>query len=192
MSDLAQRLGLRRQDPSDETKISRPLLDLLERHELDFHSTFRTISTFKPSLVRDVSLSEELKSFVNKILELSPSPKVNESAAVEELIKWLHDYGQRIESEKEDWKEAEDIDAAREKEMKSVNPRFVLRQWLLEEVIKRVERDSQSGKRVLAKVMHVSFCANSMDWRNDQYGFRWLATLLNHGVRKRMRGLSTS
>ena len=48
-----------------------------------------------------------------------------------------------------------DVDREREKEMKGVNPRFVLRQWLLEEVIKKVEMDSDSGKRVLAKVMHV-------------------------------------
>lgn len=62
--------------------------------------------------------------------------------------------------------DAEDLHVAREKEMKNVNPRFVLRQWLLEEVIERVERETQSGKRVLAKVMHVSIC---LAWisRND-------------------------
>ena len=160
-SDIVQRLGLRNQeDTSDELRISRPLLDLLERHEIDFHSTFRTLSTFKPSLTRNASLSEpseDLKSFVNRILEISPTPQVNNSAAVQDLIKWLQAYGQRIESEREYWKEVADVDASREKEMKSVNPRFVLRQWLLEEVIKKTERDPQIGKRVLAKVLHVSF-----------------------------------
>ena len=159
-TDLLQRLGLRRQDPTDEIKIIRPLLDLLERYEVDFHSTFRTLSSFKPSLIKDLSLSEpseDLQSFANKILEVSPSPKVNDSAALQDLIKWLHCYAQRIEGEREDWKEAEDIDVCRKKEMKGVNPRFVLRQWLLEEVIERVERDPQSGKRVLAMVMQVSF-----------------------------------
>jgi len=159
-TDPSQRLGLRRQDPTDETKITRPLLDLLERYEVDFHSTFRTLSAFKPSLIKDSSLSEpsgDLISFANKILEVSPSPKVNDPEALKDLINWLHCYAQRIETEREDWKEGEDIDVFREKEMKSVNPRFVLRQWLLEEVIEKVERDPQSGKRLLAMVMHVGF-----------------------------------
>lgn len=138
-------------------KITRPLLDLLERYDLDFHSTFRTLSNFKPSLIEDVPApSQDLQRFVNKILEVSPSPKVNDSAAMQDFISWLRGYAERIKSEREYWEEAEDIDVSRENEMKSVNPRFVLRQWLLEEVIEKVEKDSQSGKRVLAKVMHVS------------------------------------
>lgn len=101
--------------------------------------------------------SEALTKFVNTILSISPDARIHGEDARQDLIKWLETYGQRIESEKEEWLGIEDIEMAREKEMKAVNPRFVLRQWLLEEVIKGVERDSTSGKRVLAKVMHVRF-----------------------------------
>jgi uncharacterized protein YdiU (UPF0061 family) len=68
------------------------------------------------------------------------------------------------------------IDEARKKAMLSVNPRFVIRQWVLEEVIGKVEKDvdrfaansstpgsddtgsSQrwAGRRILAKVMHMA------------------------------------
>jgi len=48
------------------------------------------------------------------------------------------------------------MDAERAKAAKAVNPRFVLRQWLLEEVIAKVERDVDSGKRVLAKVLQMA------------------------------------
>ena len=96
-------------------------------------------------------------AFVNKILGVSPNPNTNDPEATQDLVKWLEAYAQRIESEKEEWSEVEDIDSARQKEMKDANPRFVLRQWLLEEVIGRVERDAKKGKRVLAKVMHVGF-----------------------------------
>ena len=39
--------------------------------------------------------------------------------------------------------------------MLHANPRFVLRQWLLEEIIKRVQDDTATGKRALAKVHEV-------------------------------------
>ena len=41
-------------------------------------------------------------------------------------------------------------------EMRAANPRFVLKQWVLEEVIRKVESDPGTGKRVLAKVLQVS------------------------------------
>ena len=108
--------------------------------------------------------SEALTKFVNTILSVSPDARFHGEDARQDLIIWLEAYGQRIESEKKEWLDIDDIDIAREKEMKAVNPRFVLRQWLLEEVIEGVERDPTSGKRVLAKVMHVrffvSFCYN--------------------------------
>ena len=47
------------------------------------------------------------------------------------------------------------LDAARERAARAANPRFVLRQWVLEEVIKKVEEDMDNGKRILAKVLQV-------------------------------------
>jgi uncharacterized protein YdiU (UPF0061 family) len=120
------------------------------------------LCSFKPSLVKGIKKNEPSQdpttAFVNKILGVSPNPNTNDPEATEDLVKWLEAYAQRIESEKEEWSEVEDIDSARQKEMKSVNPRFVLRQWLLEEVIGRVEGDVEKGKRVLTKVMQVSLC----------------------------------
>lgn len=43
----------------------------------------------------------------------------------------------------------------RETYMRNYNPRFVLRQWVLEEVIKICGQDPTKGKRILAKVMEV-------------------------------------
>jgi len=51
--------------------------------------------------------------------------------------------------------EGEDWEGRREEEMRGANPRFVLRQWVLEEVIKRVDEDWESGKGILAKVLEV-------------------------------------
>lgn len=175
--DSAQRLGLRRQDSTDESQLFKPLLALMESSHLDFHSTFRTLSTFKPSLLaqpqdsspnstnsKENPLSIALHQFITNILSVTPEPqKLDHGAATAEWLNWLERYATRIKDEEAEWTVATspDIDTEREKEMKSVNPRFVLRQWLLEEVIGKVERDSDSGKRVLAKVMHVSLLVES-------------------------------
>ncbi|KAF9561942.1 UPF0061-domain-containing protein [Agrocybe pediades] len=151
---MRKRLGLRRQDPSDESKIFKPLLELMENHKLDFHSTFRTLISFKPSVTAD---EEAAQKFIVKLLAATPEPeRLDHGAATKAWLAWFETYAQRIESEKDEWADVADIDAEREKEAKLANPRFVLRQWVLEEVISKVERDSDSGKRVLAKVMHMA------------------------------------
>ncbi|KAH9481619.1 Protein adenylyltransferase SelO, mitochondrial [Psilocybe cubensis] len=164
---MRKRLGLRRQDASDESEIFKPLLEILEQHRLDFHSTFRTLSSFRPSLLSDKSSlpdsdteSGDLQSFIAKLLGRSGEPeRLDHAAASSAWLTWLDKYAARIRSEAGEWTGVSGeaaIDAEREKEMKGVNPRFVLRQWVLEEVISRVERDSTSGKRVLAKVMQMA------------------------------------
>ena len=67
-------------------------------------------------------------------------------------------YAKRVIDEKDEWVkegEAEGWERRREEEMREANPRFVLRQWVLEEVIKKVDEDWESGKMVLAKVLEV-------------------------------------
>lgn len=101
-----------------------------------------------------------MQAFIAELLGRSSEPeRLDHAAATSAWLAWLEKYAKRIESEADEWKDdraaGNDIDAEREKEMRGANPRFVLRQWVLEEVIARVERDSSSGKRVLAKVMQV-------------------------------------
>ena len=76
--------------------------------------------------------------------------------------------------------------------MRLVNPRFVLRQWLLEEVIRRVERDSTSGKRVLAKVLHVCDLPYVSATEADWVFFRCLVILTRPGVLRVTNGLKES
>jgi uncharacterized protein YdiU (UPF0061 family) len=177
--NLPQRLGLRLQDPFDESILFKPLLGLMESSQLDFHSTFRTLSSFKPSLLalpqdaisnsansKESPISNALQQFITNILSATPEPqRLDYGAVTGEWLGWLERYATRIKDEEAEWTAAAasvdiDIDNEREQEMKNVNPRFVLRQWVLEEVIGKVERDSDSGKRVLAKVMHVSYRSN--------------------------------
>ena len=186
-----KRLGLRRQDSTDESNITKPLLSLLEDYQLDFHSTFRKLSSFAPSIIsasestnaaESAEASVRLAIFISELLNGTPYPErmVDRiDTAHTEWTAWLKKYAARIDSEKGLWKndsvpvnDASDaLEAEREREMKSVNPRFVLRQWLLEEVIKNVEGDSKTGKQVLAKVLQVLlFFASKTSLMSDHNG----------------------
>lgn len=155
-ADSIQRLGLRKADDSDLDKLVNPLLNLMQRHELDFHSTFRKLSSFAPSLLS--STSEVLATFLQ---ELTPEtlacqvPSVRQ-AAMDDWKKWLGAYRTRIESDEDEWAPEGDMWLEKRRQaMLGANPRFILRQWVLEEVIMKVEKDWKTGRRVLAKVLEV-------------------------------------
>jgi uncharacterized protein YdiU (UPF0061 family) len=115
----------------------------MEDHQLDFHSTFRRLAFLNPS---------SPDSSIDDILRLTPNPeKTNTERARTDLKAWLTTYAKRIDGEKAAW----DSDGARKSEMLNANPRFVLRQLVLEEVIAQVERDPEGAKRALAKVLRV-------------------------------------
>lgn len=128
----------------------------MEERSLDFHSTFRKLSAFRPDYVR--GNDEKLNPFISHLLESTPRPeKLDRVGASADLKAWLTKYSGRILEEREEWggNSQEEMDALREKHMKGANPRFVLRQWVLEEVIAKVEKDAVSGSKVLAKVLKV-------------------------------------
>lgn len=131
-------------------------------HRLDFHLTFRHLTRFQPALL---SSSD---TFIDTLLRFTSTGDVPEREdASTQWKNWLEKYAARIESEKEEWVSASsdgEWQAQREKEARLANPRFVLRQWVLEEVIEKVEADAQNGRHVLAKVMQVRVQYTSIRW----------------------------
>ncbi|TCD66481.1 hypothetical protein EIP91_001306 [Steccherinum ochraceum] len=151
---MHKRLALRRLDSDDESNLARPLLDLMGDHRLDFHATFRRLAYFRPSMLEETNKAA-LDQFIAGTLSLTPdTDRLERDRATNDLKGWLEVYASRILSERELW--GADVDAEREAASKSANPRFVLRQWVLEEVIKAVESDASSGKRMLRKVLEMA------------------------------------
>ncbi|KAJ8076572.1 hypothetical protein PM082_000995 [Marasmius tenuissimus] len=152
---MRKRLGLRRQDPTDESKLSKPVLDLMQNQKLDFHRTFRLLASFRPSIL---SNDQALDTFISDLLSNIAEPTmVDEFSSRREWKEWLGKYKDRIEGEREAWNDVGgDFETKRVEEAQRANPRFVLRQWVLEEVIKKLEDDAESGKRVLGKVLQMA------------------------------------
>ncbi|KAJ1308034.1 hypothetical protein OPQ81_002103 [Rhizoctonia solani] len=80
------------------------------------------------------------------------SPASRERAC-RDILAWLEKFAVRIAEDQETagWSLDE-----REESMKSVNPRFVLRQWVLEEVIATVDKDNVAGRAVLMKMLEMA------------------------------------
>ncbi|KAK8864677.1 hypothetical protein IAR55_001929 [Kwoniella newhampshirensis] len=133
-----KRFGLKTEQRSDSRDIIYDYLSLLHAHSLDFHTSFRQLSSFNPTRAYEPTYIAEFTS--NFVRSCSTSLPSDASEAAERAISsWLKVYAARIQLEEEvsAWNEA---GSNREKEMKSVNPRFVLRQWVLEEVIEKMEK----------------------------------------------------
>ncbi|KAJ4479983.1 hypothetical protein J3R30DRAFT_3467167 [Lentinula aciculospora] len=164
---MRKRLGLRRCLSTDESQLIQPLLDMMESHRLDFHRTFRLLSFFKPAS------DDDKARFIQQLLEnigATELQMVNLDSARKDWEKWLEKFNKRIAEDREFWKDdagsvvsLEDLYKMRKRAAKGANPRFVLRQWVLEEIIKRVESDHEKGKRQLAKVMHMA-CNPFEEW----------------------------
>ena len=152
------RLGLSTAESDDKGAVIDPLSAVLS--DLDFSTTLRRLCQL-PALLkaRGATLEDEdkLKDVVNVFLagdadglepwyDVSVLPEYIRSQKETQARTWLLTYARRL------LKEARDGDEV-SKEMKANNPRFVLRNWVTNEVPKRLEEDNDTN--VLAKVLEV-------------------------------------
>ncbi|KAF8751625.1 hypothetical protein RHS01_08554 [Rhizoctonia solani] len=143
---VRQRLGLKKQDSQDVQNVIQPLLDVMQAHGLDFHGTFRAL--YIESLDQGAGMTCPMPS--GDALAGAPNQiPASRERACRDILAWLEKYAVRIvEDQETGWSLDE-----REENMKSVNPRFVLRQWVLEEVIATVDKDNLAGRAALMKTL---------------------------------------
>ena len=145
---------------ADFKELVTPLLELFERREVDYSSTMRRLAWFDPEIMA-ADRSADLQAFLLTLETTSQCAKPGESGDTSNpWTGWFGKYASRINEEKDRWAESATSSELswlekRKASMLESNPRFILRQWLLEEVIAKVEKDTASGRRVLAKVLEV-------------------------------------
>ncbi|KOS20532.1 UPF0061 protein [Escovopsis weberi] len=161
---MAARLGLRRVKESDFHDLFSECLDTMEALELDFHHFFRRLSGVR---VSQLSTHEARREAAGVFFHKEGPPQaVSEEDARERLAIWLEQWRLRV---LEDWADeagsaelAEAQDEERRQAMKRVNPNFVPRSWILDEVIRRVEK--QGEREVLNRVMHMALHPYEDSW----------------------------
>lgn len=160
---MTARLGLRMQKESDFQSLFSELLDALETLELDFNHFFRRLSSIKSKeIMTQDQRKEKARIFFHKE-GISAVGETDDSAA-ESVAKWLDTWRLRVE---EDWAEAgPDADEQRQVAMRAVNPKFVPRGWVLDEVIDRVQ--NRGDRNILGKVMRMSLDPFQKEWGWDR------------------------
>ncbi|KAJ5661636.1 uncharacterized protein N7477_009252 [Penicillium maclennaniae] len=153
---MSRRLGLTTQKDSDFQELFSEMLDTLEALELDFNHFFRRLSGVSISALSTDEQRREVASIFFHVEGFSGIGYTDASAR-ERIAKWLDSWQVRV---LEDWGISND--EARQKAMKAVNPNFVPRGWILDEIIERVERKGE--RKILDRVMQMSLNPFNDEW----------------------------
>ena len=148
---MRARLGLMSEQESDFEELFSELLDTFEALELDFNHFFRRLSPVKLSELDTKEHREQTASIFFHSEGMTATSGVTGSAGKERVAAWLEKWAARA---KQDW--GEDKDAERVAAMKKVNPKFIPRSWVLDEIIQRVEHQGERDvlKRAIAMAEH--------------------------------------
>ena len=158
---MSARLGLVSEQESDFKELFSELLDTLEALELDFNHFFRRLSTVTLSDLSTPNSRIEKASIFFHSEGMTTTSGVTESAGKERVAAWLEKWATRV---KQDW--GEDRDVEREAAMKKVNPKFIPRSWVLDEIIQRVE--PQGERDVLKRAMAMAEHPFEESWGGDR------------------------
>ena len=172
---MRARLGLASEQERDFKELFSGLLDTLEALELDFNHFFRRLSSIKVAELETEEQRKEKAAIFFHAEGMTATAGVTESVARERVAAWLSKWVNRI---MEDW--GTDGDEAREKAMKKVNPNFIPRSWVLDEIIQRVE--GQGERDVLERVMNMAEHPFEDEWgANIDEEKRWCGDVPRSG-----------
>ncbi len=185
MQGWMKRFGLQTKEEGDG-RLVKQFLAILHSHGMDFHTSLRTLSELGSTQSQaGAGDAQYLANYIENLISISTTsiPPAVRSKATSDLGEWLKLYTARITlpEEKRSWEavrlsnsqedivsfgpvanpiseENEDWESKRLTAMKRVNPRFVLRQWVLEETISKLEKmqDVTQARQDLAKILDVS------------------------------------
>jgi uncharacterized protein YdiU (UPF0061 family) len=158
---MTARIGLKEQKPSDFDILFSELLDTMETLELDFNQFFRKLSNLK---VGDLETVEARKAAAGVFFHSEGVTALgnNDDSARTRIASWLEKWSTRLY---EDWGPTGE-DEARQIEMKKVNPKFIPKSWVLDELIKRVEKGGE--REILERVLNMALHPFEESWGGDR------------------------
>ncbi|CAK7217142.1 hypothetical protein SBRCBS47491_003071 [Sporothrix bragantina] len=146
------------------------LLDVMEQIELDFNMFFRRLSSVR---LVDIETPEDRRRTAERFFyREGVTAAIGEEAGRRLVAEWLSEWRERILASYENFAEAgsgttEEKEERRVRAMKAVNPNFVPRGWVLDEVIRRVEQDGE--RDVLRRIMHMALHPFADEWHGKTF-----------------------
>ncbi|KAI2620174.1 UPF0061-domain-containing protein [Hypomontagnella submonticulosa] len=158
---MTTRFGLKNYKDSDFEELFSGALDTMEALELDFNLFFRRLSSVKVDELETKEAREDRAAMF--FYSDGVTGAGGEAEGRKRVGEWLEKWRQRI---LEDWGDGQIIsdeqDRERMRAMKRVNPNFIPRGWILDEIIKRVEKNDEID--VLDRVMHMALHPFEEGW----------------------------
>lgn len=159
---FSRRLGLKSVKEGDFERLYSELLDILEAGELDYWFFFRRLAETRVQEI-DTENKEKRECMVDRffydegIRDKTVEREVRRRMG-EWLLRWkkrvLDDWGSQAERERQ--RLGDETDQERIRAMKQANPKFVPRGWVLDEVIRRVEKEGERDvlRRLITMALH--------------------------------------
>ena len=157
---MARRMGFKTCKETDMDTMFSPCLDLMQKNELDFHHFFRRLAEVPVRGI--VSAGEEANAKL--AASFAHESVVNSDEAKTAILEFLHCYAARLAEEGVE-------DADRIPAMKKLNPKFVPKNWVLDEIIQRVEE--KGDREVLKDVVEVVMRPFEDTWEGVRDAERW-------------------
>ena len=158
---MTARLGLKTHHESDFESLFSELLDTMEALELDFNQTFRKLSNLKVEMLETAEEREKAAGVFFHHGGVTGAGNTDESAR-KRLGEWLERWRTRVY---EDWG-PDGNDKQRMTEMKKINPKFIPKGWILDELIRRVEKDGE--REILDRVLNMALHPFEDRWGWDE------------------------
>ncbi|KAK1822099.1 hypothetical protein LTR12_003445 [Friedmanniomyces endolithicus] len=159
---MTARLGLKVCKEDDFSSLYSELLDTLEALELDFNHTFRKLSYISTEQIDTDEKRKEVAAVFFHHDGLSGLAG-SEADARTRIASWLEKWRARII---EDWPNSPEACEERFRDMRAVNPNFVPRSWILDELIERVEKKGE--REVLGRIMNMALHPFEEEWGGDR------------------------
>ncbi|KAL7273031.1 hypothetical protein RUND412_004150 [Rhizina undulata] len=153
---MAARLGLRSLRDTDQNELFSTCLEMMEKIELDFHHFFRRLSEMEVRRIMETGSEEERLEAAGEFLQKDGAFGGHKEAKAKGFVlDWLKVYAERLKSE-------DVTDQERIPKMKRLNPKFVPKNWVLEELIFKVEKEKD--RDILDKVLHMVLNPFEDEW----------------------------
>ncbi len=171
---MANKLGLHKFNPSTDDDLCAELLVILQLVETDMTLFYRQLAKIDCSQGLN---DTQLESALHTLATIYYVPEQITSNYQERLKQWLKMYGQRIQSDQRSHTE-------RFNQMNTVNPLYVLRNYLAQLAIDKAEQGDYSGVHELLDVLRHPyteqdgkdpFSAKRPDWARQRAGCSMLS-----------------
>ncbi|KAI8384948.1 uncharacterized protein BYT42DRAFT_564175 [Radiomyces spectabilis] len=161
------KLGLTKKQnaEADMQDLIIPLLDWMTEHKIDYHRFFRSLSNYRTT---EAGEDGDACSAIQDQLDIVPQDASNLEESKQSLTPWLAMYRHRLLEEGAQ-------DNERKQRMDSVNPRFVLRNWIAQDVISAFDNKSEDEAVSILQAC-LRACANPYQ---DKYDDACVETWIN-------------